>query len=170
MSDGEVARKNPSDVLRLPVFLLTQRGWRWPELNPHTLTSGGLSFTHTGSIYLLSSPPAVRESDPESKCGLKVLRRTMVPLGTRLCLCGRVCGWGWLWRGRREQAETQRSELVEGICRVPLPCFVLSLLVPFFCICLGGSWSVLLINSIFPWHLSSDWLKDLEGGKKTLIK
>jgi hypothetical protein len=46
----------------------------------------------------------------------------------------------------------------------PLPFFVLFLLVP-FCICLGGSWSVLLIDSIFLWHLSSDWLKDLEGEK-----
>lgn len=47
----------------------------------------------------------------------------------------------------------------------PASFFVLFLLVPFFCICLGGSWSVLLIDSIFLWHLSSDWLKDLEGKK-----
>lgn len=112
------------------------------------------------------------------------------PWGPGSPLCARVCTecawWGRLrWGGRalaRGRRETPRSDYVEGICYVsflpsPLllcafsPCSSLCplFLVPFFCICLGGSWSVPLIDSIFLWHLSSDWLKDLEG-EKTLIK
>lgn len=102
-----------------------------------------------------------------------------------LCLCLRVSvhGWGrsW-WGGRHRQEGGERLHAVimwRGFALslfLPPPLFLCPLspcsslcplfLVPFFCICPGGSWSVLLIDSIFLWHLSSDWLKDLEGKKK----
>lgn len=138
------------------------------------------------------------EGYPKCKWRLKALQRTpgkaqslVNPLGDQALLSvpesARECAWwGRLrWGGRalaRGRRETPRSDYVEGICYVsflpsPLllcafsPCSSLCplFLVPFFCICLGGSWSVPLIDSIFLWHLSSDWLKDLEG-EKTLIK
>lgn len=70
--------------------------------------------------------------------------------------------------GREKQEKGHSSQrLCGGDLTMSLslpPLFVPILLVP-FCICLGGSWSVLLIDSIFLWHLSSDWLKDFEGEK-----
>lgn len=81
--------------------------------------------------------------------------------------------------GGRERGKTPCSDYVEGICYVPfLPPLPLSSFSVFLSLSPfprplllhlsgRGSWSVLLIESIFLWHLSSDWLKDL-GRKKKL--
>lgn len=189
---GKVERKKPSGSLKFPKLLSNLQRWLgWiptfsdqrAEVHP---VVHGIFFSE--------------ESYSECRLSLKALQRTtgkaqslLNPLGDQAllsvcpCLRASVHGWGRLWWGGRASArgrrETPSADSVEGICYVsfPPPLFFLCplspcsslcplFLVSFFCICLGGSWSVLLIDSIFLWHLSSDWLKDLEGKKNTLIK
>ena len=93
-------------------------------------------------------------------------------------------GWGRLgWGGRRQREEKDSMQWLCGgdlLCPFSTPPLSLSSFSVFLSLSPfprplllhlsgRGSWSVLLIESIFLWHLSSDWLKDL-GRKKTLIK
>lgn len=123
---------------------------------------------------------AIPNANPVSKCYKDESGKHGPPskslLGTRLSLCRCVCAWegGRLWGGGQRKAR-ERGHSTQWFCGGDLLCLFLPLppLSPFSSspsafVRPGGPWSVLLISSIFLWHLSSDWLKDLEG--TTLIK
>lgn len=185
MSDGKVERKKPSGALSFLCFFL--RGYQLLMGRIPVFSNHRLRFTQYTVYFSL-------KSYPKCKWSLKPLQKTtrkaqslLNPLGDQALLsesvsvCECACVGEVVWGGRHRQEAGERLHAVivwKGFAMslfLPPPLFLCPLspcsslcplfLVPFFCICLGGSWSVLLIDSIFLWHLSPDWLKDLERKK-----